>query len=78
MTERIIEHARTYFDISINGEKIGRIVFELFNEHAPKTCENFISLCTGEKGVGLFKIPRHYKGTKFHRIIPNFMIQVCF
>ncbi len=66
---------KVYFDISIGGATTGRITFELFADAAPKTVENFRALCTGEKGVGKSGKPLHFKGSAFHRIIPQFMCQ---
>ncbi|KAJ0822146.1 putative peptidylprolyl isomerase [Helianthus annuus] len=41
-----------YLDVSIDGDPIERMVFELFSGTVPKTAENFRALCTGEKGNG--------------------------
>ncbi|WP_080059518.1 peptidylprolyl isomerase [Spirosoma aerolatum] len=48
----------------MNTDK-GTMLIEFYEKDAPKTVDNFISLA--KKGF--------YNGTKFHRVIPNFVIQ---
>lgn len=59
---------KCFFEVTFNGQPFGRMEFELRSDVAPKTAENFRALCTGEKGFG-------FKGSSFHRIIPDFMLQ---
>lgn len=65
-----------YFDITIGGEPAGRIEIGLFGKTVPKTVKNFVELATkhttaeasDDKLVG-------YKGSIFHRVINDFMLQ---
>ena len=57
-----------YLDIKIGQKSIGRIQIRLRSDVTPRTAENFRALCIRDKGFG-------YKGSQFHRIIPQFMCQ---
>lgn len=60
---------QVFFDITVGGIPAGRIIIGLFGDVAPQTVENFKTLAsTGVNG-------KSYSGSKFHRVIPNFMIQ---
>ena len=50
-------------------------MFGLYGEVVPKTVRNFATLCDGSAGMGNSGKPLHFKGSRFHRIIPGFMAQ---
>ena len=65
---------KVFLELYLGGSELGIIVIGLYTE-TPKTSENFRALCTGEKGTGTSGKPLHYKGSKFHRVISDFMAQ---
>ncbi|EKX35596.1 hypothetical protein GUITHDRAFT_165914 [Guillardia theta CCMP2712] len=70
-----IQHRRpqVYFDLS-HGGSTARVIFELFDDVVPKTSDNFRALCLGNH-KGKDGNALHYKGSCFHRVIPDFMLQ---
>ncbi|MEU4087954.1 peptidylprolyl isomerase [Streptomyces aureus] len=57
-----------FFEVTADGEPLGRIEFKLYDDVVPKTAQNFRELATGQHGFG-------YEGSPFHRVIPGFMLQ---
>merc|ERR1712159_299401 len=67
---------KVYFDVKIGDEAPQRITMGLFGNDVPKTVANFVGLCKGDTGKKASTgQDLSFKGSKFHRIIPNFMIQ---
>jgi peptidylprolyl isomerase len=58
---------KAYFDIRVEKEPIGRIIFELAEDIVPKTVNNFLNLCNG---TGKYT----YKGTKIHNILKGVLM----
>ena len=64
----VVKLPKCFFDITADGKTAGPDRDRTAADVVPKTAENFRDLCTGEKGFG-------YKGSPFHRVIPDFMCQ---
>jgi cyclophilin family peptidyl-prolyl cis-trans isomerase len=69
------EGPQCYLEFAVDGEKAGRVVVKLYEDKVPLASDNFKCLCTGEKGMGRLGKPLCYKGSKVHRIVPNFCVQ---
>lgn len=65
-----------HLNISIAGEvQTEPIVIKLRPEECPKTCRNFIALCSSNERTSRRKPHPSYRGCEFHRIIDGFMVQ---
>ncbi|XP_061667998.1 probable inactive peptidyl-prolyl cis-trans isomerase-like 6 isoform X2 [Syngnathoides biaculeatus] len=72
---RATKHRFVFMDIEIGEEPVGRLLFELFSDVCPRTSWNFEALCTGERGQATGGYPLWYKGSLFHRVVPNGWVQ---
>lgn len=59
---------KVFMSVSKDGKHLGKMTFELYKNHNPKTAENFLSICKGSDKLS-------YKGSPFHRVIGGFMAQ---
>ncbi|KAJ6659337.1 hypothetical protein lerEdw1_019208 [Lerista edwardsae] len=59
------DRPQCFFDIEINREPVGRIVFQLFSDVCPRTCKNFLSLCTGNGKGGESIYGGYFKDENF-------------
>ena len=72
----VIAMGNVFLDIGLGGVLIGRLSLRLYDEKVPKTCENFRRLVEGTEGIGkTTRKPLRYKGSLFHRVIRDFMLQ---
>ncbi|KAH8063967.1 peptidyl-prolyl cis-trans isomerase [Aureococcus anophagefferens] len=60
---------RVFMDVAVGDAPPRRVVFGLYGSVAPRTAENFAELCGSSNAV------LGYRNSKFHRVIPKFMIQ---
>ncbi|KAL9600593.1 MAG: hypothetical protein Q9179_003166 [Wetmoreana sp. 5 TL-2023] len=75
MSANIPTRPRVFLDIQSGAEFLGRIIIELFSDKTPKTCENFRAICSSSHTPPSAGGPLTYKGSPFHRVVDEFMIQ---
>ncbi|XP_010009670.1 PREDICTED: peptidyl-prolyl cis-trans isomerase-like 6 [Nestor notabilis] len=73
--QKSTQHVFVYLEIAIEEQPIGRLLFELFSDACPRTCENFRALCVGGAKSRCDGRELTYKNSLFHRIVENGWIQ---
>ena len=60
---------KVFMDFCIGEKFAGRVIFGLYSDEVPLTCENFIQLACGYKFLDERILG--YKNTQIHRVVPN-------
>ena len=60
---------KVFLTLAKNGQQLGDLVFELYENHAPRTVENFLALATGNNALGA-----SYQGTALNKGLPGFVL----
>mmetsp|Transcript_32713 Transcript_32713/g.45394 ORF Transcript_32713/g.45394 Transcript_32713/m.45394 type:complete len:334 (-) Transcript_32713:285-1286(-) len=60
---------KAYFDITVDGRELGRIVVGVFGEEAPVGAQRFLDLAQNKQGVG-------YRRSAFHKLTEDFIQNV--
>lgn len=68
-------HPHAYMDIAVGASPPARVVFELFIDKCPRTVENFLCLCSGERGTSTTGTKLHYKASPLHRVVKGGWVQ---
>lgn len=64
-----------YMKIKIGQTQEGKVIIGLFGKTVPKTADNFLGICLENRGKDEDGNVITYKGSKFHRIITDYIIQ---
>ncbi|KAL8734293.1 MAG: hypothetical protein Q9181_003240 [Wetmoreana brouardii] len=75
MTANIPTRPRVFLDVQSGADFLGHVTIELFSDKTPKTCENFRAICSSSYTPPSAGGPLTYKGSPFHRLVDEFMIQ---
>lgn len=69
------KHPIVFLEFKQGSTCLGRLVIELLDDICPKTCANFLALCTGEKGSAESGVTLCYENTNVSRVCPQGWIQ---
>ncbi|NXP46948.1 PPIL6 protein, partial [Heliornis fulica] len=68
-------HVFVFLEIAVEEQPVGRLLFELFSDACPRTCENFRALCAGGAKSRCDGRELTYKNSLFHRLVKSGWIQ---